>query len=94
MHCTNTEVLNISNYQFLTQDKLNFPIDPYNENPRSLELFFVSLQSLSYQGYVKVLYDSFYKHKEGRACTASIYLDHSYTLDLKASQTASNPALF
>ena len=30
MHCTNTEVLNISNYQFLTQDKLNFPVDPYN----------------------------------------------------------------
>ena len=34
-----------------------------------------------------------YKHKEGRACTALIYLDHSYTLDLKASQIASNPAL-
>ena len=31
-----------------------------------------------------------YKHKEGRACTTLIYLDH---LDLKASQTASNPAL-
>ena len=35
-----------------------------------------------------------YKHKEGRACTTLIYLDHSYTLDLKASQTAGGPALF
>ena len=30
MHCANTEVLNISNYQFLTHDKLNFAIDPDN----------------------------------------------------------------
>ena len=44
--------------------------------------------------YVNVLYDSCYKHKEGRACTTLIYLDHSYTLDLKASQTASDPTLF
>ena len=35
-----------------------------------------------------------YKHKEGRACTTLIHLDHSYTLDLKASQTAGDPALF
>ena len=34
MHCANIEVLNISNYQFLTHDKLNFPVDPNNQNPR------------------------------------------------------------
>lgn len=34
------------------------------------------------------------KHKKGRACRTLLYLDHSYTSDLKASQTSSNSALF